>query len=99
MTIDRGARLVAQWVRLTADGGPAEDTGGTPRPVALGAVPLEPGEMATVRAGLLAPGGMGRWALVVDVVDDVDGSYAALGSEPAVVPFDVVAPRSRGPVE
>jgi hypothetical protein len=28
----------------------------------------------------------------VDVVDDVDGSFAALGSAPAVQVFEVVAP-------
>jgi hypothetical protein len=99
MTVERGTRLVAQWVRLGDDGRPADDTVGAPKPIVLGDVPLEPGEMHTVRAALLTPGTVGRWALVVDVVDDVDGSYAALGSKPAVAQFDVVAARARGPVE
>jgi hypothetical protein len=99
MTVERGTRLVARWVRLSADGAPDGDQDGTPHAVALGGVPLEPGEMLAVKATLLAPGTVGAWALVVDVVDDVDGSYAALGSEPAVVRLDVVAARARGPVE
>jgi hypothetical protein len=35
----------------------------------------------------------------VDVVDDVAGSFAALGSAPAVQVFEVLAPRSIGEVE
>ncbi|HET7830308.1 MAG TPA: hypothetical protein VFL03_12170 [Candidatus Limnocylindrales bacterium] len=99
MTVERGTRLVASWVRLSENGTPDADQDGTPTQVALGAVPLKPGEMQTVKDTLLAPGTVGRWALVVDVVDDVDGSYAALGSEPAVARLDVVAARARGPVE
>ena len=45
------------------------------------------------------PKEVGRWALVIDIVDDVAGSYAALGSAPAVALFEVVAPRGIEPVE
>ena len=45
------------------------------------------------------PKAAGRWALVIDIVDDVAGSYAALGSAPAVALFEVVAPRGIDPVE
>ena len=44
----------------------------------------------TVDAKLLAPASPGAWALVVDIVDDVDGSFAALGSAPAVQVFELV---------
>ena len=70
------------------------DAVGSPlEPVVIGTVPLAPGEIVTVRDTIAAPAAVGRWALVVDVVDDVDGSYAALGSAPAVAPIEVVAPR------
>jgi hypothetical protein len=103
MTVERGTRLVAHWVRVTGDASAgraarAADRGPS-RPIVLGEVPLEPGEVLTVRDTLIAPSTAGRWALVVDVVDDVDGSYAALGSEPAVAHIDVVKAHGRGPVE
>ena len=65
----------------------------------IGTVPLAPGEMVTVRDTIPAPAAKGRWALVIDVIDDVDGSFAALGSEPAVAELDVVAARGRNPQE
>ena len=65
----------------------------------LQAVPLAPGKATTVKAELLAPESPGVWALVVDVVDDVDGSFAALGSAPAVGVFGVVVPRGIAGVE
>ena len=88
---DRGTHVVAQWIRLD------DPTDGPPRrPVMLQAVPLAPGTLTTVRARLATPGSPGSWALVVDVVDDVDGSFAALGSAPAVQVFEVVAPPDVG---
>ena len=101
IAVERGTRVVARWIRLQPpeDGDVAPDDIEAPDMATLGAAPLEPGEMVTVRDTVLAPRAEGRWALVVDVVDDVDGSYAALGSKPAVAAVDVVAPRGRGPVE
>jgi hypothetical protein len=84
----RATRVVARWIRLDA---PVDDT--PPALVVLQAVPLAPGKATTVKAELLAPESPGVWALVVDVVDDVDGSFAALGSAPAVKVFGVVVPR------
>jgi hypothetical protein len=99
MEVERGTRAIARWIRLDAAGQamPADDA--TPRPAVIGAVPLEPGQMLAVRDMLTAPSEIGRWALVVDVVDDVDGSYAALGSQPAVAVIDVVPARGRAPIE
>ncbi|HEY3334356.1 MAG TPA: hypothetical protein VGK16_03890 [Candidatus Limnocylindrales bacterium] len=99
MEVERGTRAIARWIRLDAAGQalPADDA--TPRPVVIGAVPLEPGQMLAVRDMLTAPSAIGRWALVVDVVDDVNGSYAALGSQPAVAVIDVVPARGRAPIE
>jgi hypothetical protein len=62
-------------------------------------VPLAPGRMILVRGSVVAPQEVGRWALVVDIVDDVDGSFAALGSAPAVHVVEVVEPRGFEPVE
>ena len=60
----------------------------------LRAIPLDTGRFTTVRVRLVAPDAAGRWALVVDVVDSLEGSFAALGSAPGVQVFDVVyAPR------
>jgi hypothetical protein len=90
MPVERGTRVVARWVPLDDDIDVSP-----PDPVVVGTVPLAPGEMVTVRDTLVAPSTVGRWALVIDVIDDVDGSYAALGSEPAVADIEVVAPRGR----
>ncbi len=56
-------------------------------------VPLDPGALARFRGELTVPSTMGRWALVIDVEDSVQGSFAALGSAPAVDVFEVVPPR------
>ena len=90
MPVERGTRVVARWVPLDDD-----IDASPPDPVVVGKVPLAPGEMVAVRDTLVAPSAVGRWALVLDVIDDVDGSYAALGSEPAVADIEVVAPRGR----
>ena len=89
----RATRLVAHWIPITLD--PADD-GSMPAPVAVDPVvitraPLDPRRALQVQAPLFAPGQPGRWALVVDVTDDVDGSFAAGGSPPTVVIVDVVA--------
>ena len=100
MRVERGTRLVARWIALDDLHGASLATAvGTRDQIVLGKVPLEAGEMVMVRDTVVAPAAAGRWALVVDVVDDVDGSYAALGSAPAVVRVEVVAARGRGPVE
>ena len=101
MTVERGTRAVARWIPAD-DATTAAEPGGKASaraPIVLGPVPLGPGEMVTVRGTLVAPATVGRWALVIDVIDDVDGSYAALGSEPAVAVIDVVAARERAPQE
>ncbi len=61
--------------------------------VELGSLPLAPGGMVVVAGGVQAPTTPGTWALVVDVVDDVEGSFAALGSAPAVEVFHVISLR------
>jgi hypothetical protein len=81
----RATRVVAHWIPLD---GPVDTV--LPAPVQLQAVPLAPGSLVAVPAKLVAPASPGAWALVVDVVDDVDGSFASLGSAPAVQAFQVV---------
>ena len=78
---------------------PAAAAEAVPLVVELRRVPLTPGRLARISHTLVVPRELGRWALVVDVVDEVDGSYAALGSAPAVALFEVVAPRGIEPVE
>ena len=38
-------------------------------------------------------------ALAIDVVDDVDGSFAKHGTEPAIAIFQVIPPRGVDPVQ
>jgi hypothetical protein len=109
----RDTRVVAAWVRLgpasagdAAPGAPdvapgvaSDRASATLAPVELQRVPLVPGRAVRIRGTVVAPAAPGRWALVVDVVDDIVGSYAALGSAPAVAIFDVVAARGIEPVQ
>ncbi len=93
----RDTRLTATWIPLDvpaselARGGDEER--GPTAPIDLQRIELAPGRLARVRASLSVPQQAGRWALVVDVTDDVTGSFAALGSAPAVAVFAVVEPR------
>ena len=107
----RGTRVVATWVRLdpltsdeasvepAADAAAAPDAAAVPLAIELRKVPLAPGALERIRETLVVPKEVGRWALVVDIVDDVAGSYASLGSAPAVALFEVVVPRGIEPVE
>jgi hypothetical protein len=97
-------RVTAHWIRLDAPapGAPAagDDTGGTgasghrgDEAVTLLRVPLDPGKLTRFRGKLVVPSEAGTWALVVDVEDSIVGSFASLGSAPAVAVFQVVPPR------
>ncbi len=89
--VDRNARLVARWIPLAdADGNPADDALTPPEPVVLAPVPLVPGGRVALDVSIQVPETIGRWALAVDVVDAIDGSYAALGSEPGFSTLDVI---------
>ena len=70
-----------------------------PLPVDLLGMPLAPGELGRFRGDLRVPDQLGRWALVLDVEDALVGSYAALGSAPAVAIFEVVPPRGIEPID
>ena len=99
----RNTRLVARWIPIDVDLKLGARTGGddgsaraaVPAPVKLDAVPLDAGRHILVDGSLRAPWAIGRWALTIDVVDDIDGSYARIGSEPAVLLLDVIAPKGR----
>jgi hypothetical protein len=96
----RNTRIVARWIPLSVSakavvpsvGGGSED-GVVPAPAVIESVPLDPGRRIVVETAIRAPSALGRWALAIDVVDDVAGSYAKLGSQPAMVYLEVVAPR------
>ena len=62
-------------------------------------MPLDAGRRIVIDTAIRAPSAMGRWALALDIVDDVSGSYAKLGSKPAVILVDVVAPRGRDSID
>jgi hypothetical protein len=103
----RDTRLVATWVPLGPSAGDATagaptnapDPAAAPAPVELQRVSLVPGRAARIQGTVVAPAAAGRWALVVDVVDDLAGSYAAQGSAPAVAIFDVAAARGIEPTQ
>ena len=53
-----------------------------PRAQVLERVPLDAGRRIDVDTAIRVPSQLGRWALALDIVDDVDGSFAKLGTEP-----------------
>jgi hypothetical protein len=102
----RATRAVATWIRLDADapgagdGGRASVAAGDARlTTVLGELALAAGGSATITADIPVPGTAGRWVLVIDIVDDLDGSFAALGSRPAVGLYEVVGPSIAGPAK
>jgi hypothetical protein len=89
----RDTRLVARWIPVADEAGTPVADDPVPTTIELARTPLKPGSEVTLETTLRMPDAPGRWALVVDLVDDVDGSFAALGSAPASAWFDVVGPR------
>jgi hypothetical protein len=45
-----------------------------------------------IREKIRTPGVPGTWALTLDVVDRIDGSFAAGGSAPTTLLLEIVAP-------
>jgi hypothetical protein len=86
----RPTRVVATWIRV--DGEPAGARAGDVDRVELevARLTLHPGRSTRLHEKLPVPVTPGRWALVVDLVNEVDGSFAAFGSAPAVALFDVI---------
>jgi len=91
----RATRLVARWVAEPPD--PLESEGlaiaAPPEPIDLGLLPLDVGFGQLVDAAVRVPAQPGTWRLVIDLVDDIDGSFALSGSAPGIVDVDVFAPR------
>jgi hypothetical protein len=94
----RNTRLVGTWV-----GPPFIDRERArtdmPETVDLGPLPLAAGEAQTVESVATMPSDPGTWRLVVQLVDDLAGPDAFLGSVPASLAFDVRAPGDGGPLE
>ncbi len=92
----RNTRLVARWIPIDVAAKqslPSLGGGIVPPNVVVESVPLDPGRHIVVDTTLRAPSAMGRWALAIDVVDGISGSFAKLGSRPALLSIEVVAPR------
>jgi hypothetical protein len=63
-----------------------------PASAAVGPLPLVPGQRTTVTGSIATPVTPGRWMLVLDIVDDIDGSFASHGSRPAAILVDIAEP-------
>ena len=87
--------LTGTWVPVALEEAAARDAI-TPV-VDLGGAPLSPGGSLWFTASLRAPARAGRWALIIDVSDSVDGAFSTSGSAPAILFFDVVAPLPADP--
>ena len=74
------ALVVARWVSL----GSASAIGGAGASTMLPAG-MAPGATATVDLSLVAPAAAGEYLVVIDVIDPVVGSLAALGVPPGIV--------------
>ncbi|HEX5823360.1 MAG TPA: hypothetical protein VFY18_02775 [Candidatus Limnocylindrales bacterium] len=81
----RNTMLVGTWVPVDADGAALVDL----EPVTLGRLPLDAGQGMTISGSIPTPATPGRWALVLDIVDDEDGSFAAHGSQPGTILVDL----------
>jgi hypothetical protein len=108
VSVTRTTRVEARWIRLDDSAGAeskrdtsadADAPSTATAPVVVGLVPLAPGRLVLLWESIMVPDDTGRWALVVDVVDDVDGSFAALGSAPGVHVVDVVDARDHDRIE
>jgi hypothetical protein len=88
-------RLVGTWVPSPTVVGASDPTLPAPSPVDLGPVPLGVGDVIVVQATVQLPTAAGRWTLMIDVVDDVAGSYTALGSAPGRIVVEVGAPLAK----
>ena len=89
----RGTRLVGTWVLMSpTDGAAFPGSVTVPDDMTIASVPLTPGQSATIAATIATPSEPGQWALMLDIVDDVDGSFAAHGSRPGAILVDLVEP-------
>jgi hypothetical protein len=102
----RNARLVARWIPVSVSAkqavpsiGGGGSNGVVPPLDVIEKVPLDPGRRIDLDTTLRAPAALGKWALAIDVVDDITGSYAKIGSRPALVYLEVVAPRGRNAID
>lgn len=89
--VPRGTMLRAHWTwrgELPASGVAPS----APNPADLVALPLRPDSAMRVREKVRTPGVPGTWALTLDVVDRIDGSFAAGGSAPTTLLLEIVAP-------
>ena len=91
----RTTRLTATWVieptdAVDAEGTPAVDQ---PAPMELGPLPLDVGHGRRIDALVRVPSQAGTWRLVIDIVDDIEGSFARIGSAPGVLDVEVFAAR------
>ena len=89
----RNTNVRALWHLVEPDDRDAERAAADPERVL--AVPLKPGEVAHGPLTITAPNVPGRWVLILDLVDEIDGSFAAGGSAPRTMLIQVVDGRSR----
>jgi hypothetical protein len=83
------------WHLLESDDRDAERAAADPQDVLD--VALKPGQVIRGRLSITAPDVPGRWVLSLDLVDTIDGSFAAGGSAPRTMVIKLVEPRPRTP--
>jgi hypothetical protein len=80
--IARDTRIVATWLAMDVATDPLAPGRIDATPFGLDRLPLAPGASLQTVLIVPTPPTTGRWVLMLDVVDDVSGSFAAAGSRP-----------------
>lgn len=88
----RNSRLVGTWVAPLQAGFDGQTIPAIPDPIDFGPIALEPGYGRLVEVLVRVPVDPGSWRLVLDVVDDEDGSFALSGSAPDIIFIEVHRP-------
>jgi hypothetical protein len=92
----RGTVIRASW-RLIEPDDPTRKGSAGPDPADLRAVPLKPGAGVHAHLTVPTPSVPGRWALTLDIVDEISGSFAAGGSAPRTMVVKIVERAATGP--
>ncbi len=94
----RSTQVVAMWVPVDLDDEATAGQDAVPDAVPVLAVPMAAGQGVAATVEVATPTARGTFALVLDVTDAIDGSFAAMGSAPAVAVIGVRGVEAASPV-